>query len=143
LVELYADNPGGILTPGTYAEVHFDLPTDPHVLTIPTTALVFRRSGLQVAVLGPDGRTQLRTIKVGRNLGDTVEILTGLSASDRVIDSPPDSVENGELVKVANPAVVSPSSEMARVTPGSAARPGSDYASTGGAATPGGPRTAH
>src|SRR5581483_6415889 len=86
LVELQAPNPDGLLQPGTYAEVHFDLPANPHVLTIPTTALVFRRSGLQAAVVGPDGRAELRTIKVGRNLGDKVEILSGLTASDRVID---------------------------------------------------------
>lgn len=102
LVELHADNAEGLLQPGTYAEVHFKLPPNPHVLTIPTTALVFRRSGLQVAIVDPDGRAELRSIKVGRNLGDKVEILSGLSASDRVIDSPPDSVENGEPLRVAN-----------------------------------------
>jgi len=116
LVELYADNPDGKLTPGTYAEVHFNLPTNPHILTVPTTALVFRRSGLQVAVLRPGGRVELRAIRVGRNLGDTVEILTGLSPSDRVIDSPPDSVESGDLVKVANPASSGPVSDVARLS---------------------------
>jgi RND family efflux transporter MFP subunit len=102
LVELHAENPDGLLQPGTYAEVHFNLPPTPSVLTIPTTALVFRRSGLQAAVVDPDGRAELRSIRVGRNLGDRVEILGGLSASDRVIDSPPDSVENGEPLRVAN-----------------------------------------
>ena len=103
LVELYADNPDGLLQPGTYADVHFHLPPNSRIFTIPTTALVFRRSGLQVAVAGPRGKVHLRSITLGRNLGDTVEVLTGLSASERVIDSPPDSVADGELVRVINP----------------------------------------
>lgn len=103
LVELHATNPNGLLEPGTYTEVHFDLPPNPHVLTIPTTALVFRESGLQAAVIGPGGRAQLRQITVGRNLGNEVQILSGLSASDRVIDDPPDSLVNNEVVKIANP----------------------------------------
>jgi len=113
LVELQADNPDGLLQPGTYAEVHFNLPPNPHVLTIPTTALVFRRSGLQAAVVDPDGRAELRSIRVGRNLGDRVEILGGLSAADRVIDSPPDSVENGEPLRVADSPRPARGAEMA------------------------------
>ena len=113
LVELQADNADGLLQPGTYAEVHFNLPANPHVLTIPTTALVFRRSGLQAAIVDPEGRAELRSIKVGRNLGDKVEILGGLSASDRVIDSPPDSVENGEALRVANAPQPAAGADMA------------------------------
>lgn len=112
LVELYANNPAGQLQPGTYADVHFNLPANPDVLSIPTTALVFRRDGLQVAVVGPNGRVQLRSITLGRNLGNTVDVVTGLSASDRVIDSPPDSVADGELVSMAHP-VSAPDSKMA------------------------------
>jgi RND family efflux transporter MFP subunit len=101
LVELHAANPDGLLEPGTYTEVHFNLPPNPHVLTIPTTALVFRESGLQVAVVAPDGRAELKQITLGRNLGNDVQVLRGLSASDRVIDDPPDSLVSGEIVKVA------------------------------------------
>ena len=96
LVELHATNPDGLLQPGTYAEVHFNLPPNPHVLTIPTTALVFRESDLQVAVVGPDGRVDLKQITLGRDLGNDVRVLGGLSASDRVVNNPPDSLVNGE-----------------------------------------------
>lgn len=106
LVELHADNPDGVLQPGTYAEVHFDLPPNPNVLTIPATALVFRQDGLQVAVVGHNGRAELKHITLGRNFGEDVEVLTGLSASDEVIDSPPDSLVDGEAVRVTGaPAV--------------------------------------
>jgi len=103
LVELHADNPRGLLEPGTYTEVHFDLPPNPNVLTIPTTALVFRESALQVAVVGPDGRAELKQITLGRNLGNTAQVLKGLSIEDRVINDPPDSLVNGEVVRIANP----------------------------------------
>ncbi len=103
LVELHATNPNGLLQPGTYAEVHFNLPPNPHVLTIPTTALVFRESDLQAAVVGPDGRVELKQITLGRDLGNDVRVLRGLSPLDRVINNPPDSLVNGEVVRMANP----------------------------------------
>jgi len=102
LVELHATNPGGLLQPGTYAEVHFNLPPNPHVLTIPTTALVFRESDLQVAVVGPDNRVELKQITLGRDLGNDVRVLGGLSPSDRVVNNPPDSLVDGETVTMAD-----------------------------------------
>lgn len=101
LVELHADNPDGVLEPGTYVQVHFDLPADPDMVHIPTSALLFREHGLQVAVLGPGDKVELKSVTVGRNLGTDVEILAGLSPSDRVINSPPDSLSAGDLVRVA------------------------------------------
>ncbi|HTT04219.1 MAG TPA: efflux RND transporter periplasmic adaptor subunit [Steroidobacteraceae bacterium] len=114
LVELHADNPNGVLQSGTYAEVHFNLKPQSGVLTIPATALIFQQNGMQVAVVGPNDRAQMRTVTLGRNFGTDVEILKGLSPGDRVIDSPPDSLSNGELVSVVNP--VAPSAgDLARV----------------------------
>jgi RND family efflux transporter MFP subunit len=103
LVELHATNPGELLQPGTYAEVHFKLPPNSHVLTIPTTALVFRESDLQVAVVDSDRRVDLKQITLGRDLGNDVRVLGGLSPSDRVINNPPDSLVNGEVVTMAKP----------------------------------------
>jgi membrane fusion protein, multidrug efflux system len=103
LVELYAANPDDMLEPGMYTEVHFDLPPNSHVLTIPATALVFRQSALQAAVVGPDGRAELKQITLGRNLGDDVQVLTGLSPADQVINNPPDSLSDGDVVKVNTP----------------------------------------
>ena len=100
LVELHADNPDGLLQPGAYAQVTFQLPTDPNVLRIPTSALVFREQGLQVATLGPGDKVELKSVKLGRNLGADVEVVTGLSASDRVVNSPPDSLSAGDVVRV-------------------------------------------
>jgi RND family efflux transporter MFP subunit len=104
LVELHADNTDGLLQPGTYAEVHFDLPGDPQMVRIPTSALIFRQDDMQVAVVGAGDRVELRPVKLGRNLGTDVEVLTGLAASDRVIESPPDSLATGDHVLVAGAA---------------------------------------
>jgi RND family efflux transporter MFP subunit len=116
LVELHADNADRQLQPGTYAEVRFDLPGNPTMVRIPTSALIFRQEGMQVAVVAADDRVELRPIKLGRNLGTDVEVLTGITASDRVVDSPPDSLSSGEEVRVA------PSGgEAAGAAPGSGA----------------------
>jgi RND family efflux transporter MFP subunit len=104
LVELHADNADGLLQPGTYAEVHFDLPGNPQMVRIPTSALIFRQDDMQVAVVGAGDRVELRPVKLGRNLGTDVEVLTGLAPSDRVIESPPDSLATGDHVLIADAA---------------------------------------
>jgi RND family efflux transporter MFP subunit len=101
LVELHADNPDGLLQPGAYAQVTFQLPGDPHVVRIPTSALLFREQGLQVATLGPGDKIELKSVKLGRNLGTDVEVVSGLLMSDRVVNSPPDSLSAGDVVRVA------------------------------------------
>jgi RND family efflux transporter MFP subunit len=101
LVELHADNPDGLLQPGAYAQVTFQLPGDPHVVRIPTSALLFREQGLQVATLGPGDKIELKSVKLGRNLGTDVEVVSGLLMSDRIVNSPPDSLSAGDVVRVA------------------------------------------
>jgi RND family efflux transporter MFP subunit len=101
LVELHADNPDGVLQPGSYTEVHFSLPPDPNVLEVPTSALIFRQNGLEVAVIGQEDRIELKKVSIGRNLGSSVEVLSGLAPSDRVVISPPDSLAGGDLVRIA------------------------------------------
>lgn len=99
LVELEADNGDHALKPGAYAQASFPLATGTG-LSLPSSALIVGKAGTQVAVLGADGKAQLRTITIGRDLGEKVEISAGLSPTDRVIDSPPDSLQSGDPVKV-------------------------------------------
>jgi RND family efflux transporter MFP subunit len=101
LVELHADNPDGELQPGAYAQVDFDLPSNPNVVHIPTSTLIFREHGLEVAVVGPENKIELRPAIIGRNLGTQVEVLKGLTSSDRIVNSPPDSLSNGDTVRIA------------------------------------------
>jgi len=92
--------------------VHFHLAANPEIVRIPTSALVFREQGIQVAILGKDNRVELRPVKLGRNLGTDVEVLSGLTVRDRVIESPPDSLSTGDLVRVIDN---SPASEDGRL----------------------------
>ena len=101
LVELHAENHNDELQPGAYAQVTFELPSDPNIVHVPTSALIFRERGTEIAVLGPDDKVELKPVKIGRNLGTQVEILSGLSPSDRVINSPPDSLGAGDKVRIA------------------------------------------
>jgi RND family efflux transporter MFP subunit len=109
LVELHADNPDGLLQPGAYAQVDFELPSDPNVVRVPTSALVFRERGMEVAVIGPDDKIELKPITLGRNLGTEVEVINGLSTSDRLVNSPPDSLSTGDTVRVVGQSAESPS----------------------------------
>jgi RND family efflux transporter MFP subunit len=102
LVELQIDNPDGALKPGDYAQVSFALPPAPGLIRLPASALMFRQTGMAVAILGPNDRVTMKPITIARDLGATVEVASGLSPSDRVIDSPPDSLADGERVRVAS-----------------------------------------
>ena len=81
------------------------------MLRLPTSALLFRERGLEVATVGPQGKVVLKPVEVGRDLGTDVEITAGIDPADRVIDSPPDSIAAGEAVKLAGPdwSTVAPS----------------------------------
>jgi RND family efflux transporter MFP subunit len=104
LVELQADNGDRALKPGAYAQARFPLPGESGAVSLPASALIVGEKGTQVALLGADGHAHLRTIEIARDQGDTVEIRTGLSAGDRVIDNPPDSLQDGDAVQVAKGA---------------------------------------
>jgi RND family efflux transporter MFP subunit len=101
LVELQADNAEGKLFAGAYCQVHFQLPGDPNIMRVPATALVPADRGAQVAVLGNDSKVVLKPVQLGRDLGDSVEVVNGLSPSDRVIDSPPETLQSGDEVQMA------------------------------------------
>ena len=101
LVELLAPNPDGKLWAGTFAEVAFALPGDPDVLRVPASALIFRSHGAQLAtVIG--NRIEMKDVVIGRNLGSDIEIQQGLSAADKVVVSPLDTLEDGETVAVSS-----------------------------------------
>jgi multidrug efflux pump subunit AcrA (membrane-fusion protein) len=101
LVELQADNAEGNLFAGAYCQVHFQLPGNPNIMRVPATALTPVDRGAQVAVLGGDNKVVLKLVKLGPDFGDSVEIVDGLSATDRVIDSPPETLQNGDTVQLA------------------------------------------
>ncbi len=102
LVQLLADNPDGKLWPGAFTMVHFHIPSDPNVLRIPATALIFGQQGLQVAKVDEENKVVLSKVQLGRNLGNYVEVASGVSLSDRLIDSPPETIAPGDTVRIAS-----------------------------------------
>lgn len=104
LVELQAPNGDRALKPGAYAQASFPLFGAAGRITLPASALITGDKGTQVAVVEADGRALLKTVTLGRDLGTTVEIDSGLSPTDRVIDSPPDSLQTGDPVHVQSDA---------------------------------------
>ena len=111
-VELQADNAAGKFFGGSYCNVHFELPNDGNLVKLPSTALVTGSQGTQVAVLDSNSKVVLKSVHLGRDLGDSVEIVAGLSPSDRVINNPPETLAAGDTVRVATatPQVAAPAS---------------------------------
>ncbi len=101
LTEVDVPNKDERLLPGSFGEVHFAVGSNVNKVTVPVNAMLFRAQGAQLAVVGPDGRVQLRPINIGKDYGATLEILGGVSTEDQVIINPPDSLEEGQLVNVA------------------------------------------
>lgn len=102
LVQLLADNPDGKLWPGAFTEVQFHIPSDPNVLRIPATALIFGPHGMQVAKVDAENKVVLRKVQLGRNLGNYVEVSSGVSVSDRLIDSPQETIAPGDAVRISS-----------------------------------------
>jgi multidrug efflux pump subunit AcrA (membrane-fusion protein) len=104
LVEFQADNAQGLLKPGDYAQVDIGLPGTANKLRLPASALMFRAAGLEVATLGRDNRIQMKPIAIGTDMGTQVIVASGLSPTDRVVNNPPDSLGNGDKVRVESDA---------------------------------------
>jgi RND family efflux transporter MFP subunit len=100
LTEVQVDNSRGEILAGSYAEVQFPESGQAPALTLPSNTLLFRAEGTQVAVVKDDGSVELRNIRIGRDLGPTMEILEGVTATDHVIVNPPDSIATGFKVRV-------------------------------------------
>lgn len=103
LTEVDVPNKDGRLLPGSFGEVHFAVGSGVNKVTIPVNAMLFRAEGPRVAVIGPDGKVELRPINIGRDYGTTLEILGGVSPTDQIVINPADSLEEGQQVNVVQP----------------------------------------
>ncbi len=101
LVQLGVDNRDGKLLPGSFANVHFHLAADTAALSVPASALVFDASGIRLATVGAGDKVAFRQVTIARDYGKSVEIGSGLRAGDKVIDSPPDGLADGDHVQIA------------------------------------------
>lgn len=98
LVQLMVDNKDLTLRPGEFANVSLVMPANENALMVPSSVLIYRQNAHFVATLGADNKVLLKKIEIARDLGPTIQIASGLSADDSIIDVPPDSLENGDLV---------------------------------------------
>lgn len=100
LVQLSADNKRGELLPGGYASVSFTIPAQADRLSVPPSALVYTKGIVQVATVNAENRVEMKPVVIARDYGNRLELLSGLLATDRVIENPPDGVTQGDLVQV-------------------------------------------
>ncbi len=103
LVEFDVDNRSGELFPGAYTEVHFKSGLTTSSFIVPVSALMFRSEGLRIAVVDENSKAKLVPVILGHDDGATVQVINGLAANDRVIQNPPDSLIEGETVRVVTP----------------------------------------
>jgi RND family efflux transporter MFP subunit len=108
LVEVDVENPTGELFPGAYAQVHLKLPNGSPVFILPVSALIFQTAGLQIATVDPNNKALIKAVTLGRDYGSEVEVVTGISGDDKVITNPPDSIVDGELLRIATPKQQAP-----------------------------------
>ncbi len=109
-VEVDIDNPNGDLLPGAYVFVHFKVPEHAQSLSLPSNTLLFRAEGLRVGVVR-DGHARLVPVTIGKDAGSTVEITSGLQATDPVILDPSDSLADGQEVHIASQPRPTPQSQ--------------------------------
>jgi RND family efflux transporter MFP subunit len=100
LTEVDVPNPKGELFPGAYAQVHFHLSLKVVPLVLPGNTILFQAQGPQVGVVNSQSQVELRKVTLGRDFGNRVEILSGISKTDAVIANPPDYLVDGMSVAV-------------------------------------------
>lgn len=103
LVQVSVDNADGKLLPGAYASATFDLPANAALLRVPASALVFDDKGLRVATVDQQNKVTFKDVTIARDLGKTVQLGSGIATGDRVIESPPDGLADGDTVRISAP----------------------------------------
>lgn len=101
LIEIDVNNPTGTLLTGSYAEVHIAVPARSSTFLLPVNTLIFRSEGLRIGVV-KDGKVVLTAVTTGHDLGNEIEIVSGLKATDQVVLNPPDSLVTGQEVDIVH-----------------------------------------
>ncbi|MES2227250.1 MAG: efflux RND transporter periplasmic adaptor subunit [Pseudomonadota bacterium] len=102
-VEIALPNPEGRLLPGAYVQVQLPLQANAS-MAIPTNTLLIRAEGIRVALVDAQGTVRLQPVRVGRNLGQSIEVLEGVKPADVLVLNPSDSIAEGDKVVIAAPA---------------------------------------
>lgn len=97
-IEIVLDNPDRKLIPGAYAEVSINLVKAVPAQIIPPSALVISKNDPYVVIVNKEDKVEFHAVKIGRDLGKTIEIIDGVSPGDALILSPSELLEEGEKV---------------------------------------------
>jgi RND family efflux transporter MFP subunit len=100
LTEVDVPNESGELFPGAYTQVRLVTGANNRSVLILANTLLFRSEGAAVGVVNQNNVVELKKIKIGRDLGNQLEVTQGLSIDDRIIVNPSDSLAAGQKVKV-------------------------------------------
>jgi RND family efflux transporter MFP subunit len=100
-VEIRVPNPAGALIAGSYVQVLLPIKGESTGMVVPTNVLLFRPTGVYVAVVDPQGRVKLQRVQLGTDFGTAVEVLGGLTFSDQLVVNPADSLADGDVVTLA------------------------------------------
>src|SRR3984893_4865636 len=100
LMQIIVDNSVGEMMPGDYASIHLQVAPSAHILSVPSSALIFDAKGLSIATVDAGDRVQLKPVSIQRDLGTVIEIASGLAPNDRVIANPPDGIDTGAAVRL-------------------------------------------
>ncbi len=106
LTEVDVDNASGDLRPGSYAEVHLQIPEGSRSLIVPVSVLLFRSEGLRIGVVRDGDKAELLPVVLGKDYGNEVEVVSGLAPGDQIIFNPPDSLTSGAEVRVVKSSEV-------------------------------------
>ena len=104
VTELVVENEQKPLLPGAYVNVHLTVPGNPNLMVVPSQTLLFRAQGMQIATVGAGDRIHLQDVSLGDNLGSEVELLSGVTAADRIVANPSLGLLEGQQVKVVQAA---------------------------------------
>jgi RND family efflux transporter MFP subunit len=108
LVEVDAPNPDGVLFPGSYANAHFELPIDPHLLRIPSSALSFDSNNTRVATVDSNNRIKFKPVVISKDLGTEIVIASGVDPHDRIVNNPSETLADGDEVQISSQKSSSP-----------------------------------
>ncbi|WP_236646619.1 efflux RND transporter periplasmic adaptor subunit [Aristophania vespae] len=114
--ELMLENKDRLLWPNSYATAEIKAPSDPSILILPTSTLIFRAHGTQVAKV-EGNHVHLENVKLGINYGTTMQILSGVKATDKIVANPTADLLDGDQVKIVPSTHGYNSSEKPKVTP--------------------------
>lgn len=102
LIQLLVNNTADELLLGSFANVRLHLPSNLTALNIPANTLIFDQYGLRVATVDSDNKVHLKKVIIARDFGKTIELSSGVEAGDRLIESPPDGMVDGTLVRIVD-----------------------------------------